>query len=72
MNEISYFKNFQQVLRRDPDNIAKNIKNEEAARKVPLRINSAYGKRKALEQHSRQHVRIIQTREFYSKNGTGL
>ena len=34
-----------QVLKRDPDNIKENIKNEEAARKVPLRINSAYGKR---------------------------
>ena len=34
-----------QVLKRDPDDIKENIKKEEAARKVPLRINSAYGKR---------------------------
>ena len=34
-----------QVIKRDPGNIKENIKKEEAARRVPLRINSAYGKR---------------------------
>ena len=28
--------------------------------------------RPALEIHNRDHVRVIQTREFYSKNGIGL
>ena len=39
---------------------------------VKNRIDNEQNFRPALETHNRDHVRVIQTREFYSKNGIGL
>lgn len=69
---LSYFTNFSKDYKRQPSLIKENIYAEEDARKVPIRVSSAYGKRNPIEQHSRHHVRIVQTKEFYSKNGVGL
>merc|ERR1712131_171849 len=52
--------------------ISRKISLSRKKRKIPVRVNSSYGKRPALEIHNRDHVRVIQTREFYSKNGIGL
>jgi len=68
---LSYFQNYTQDYNRG-DSIKDNILAEENLRKIPVRVNSSYGKRPPIEVHDRNHVRVIQTRNFYRKNGVGL